>query len=78
MPLGVVAYFYGISPDTYLGSITAGADGHLWFTEGPTRRIGRITTAGLWLAIGVILATLAPEIVRLVDGQWGQVLQALY
>src|SRR5438046_8978896 len=34
------------TPRSEPGGITAGPDGNLWFTEGSTNRIGRITTAG--------------------------------
>ena len=34
------------TPDDRLGGITEGPDGALWFTQGQTNRIGRMTTAG--------------------------------
>jgi len=37
---------YGITVEVTVGSITAGPDGNLWFTEGRANRIGKITPAG--------------------------------
>lgn len=38
---------YGIAVEVTLGSITAGPDGNLWFTEGRANRIGKITSGGV-------------------------------
>lgn len=51
-PAGAVTYHTvkefsaGITADSFVREITAGADGNLWFTELVGARIGRITPAG--------------------------------
>ena len=44
---GVVTEYPVPTAGSYPGSITAGPDGALWFTEGAGNKIGRITTAGV-------------------------------
>ncbi len=39
--------FHLPSAGSYPSGITAGPDGNLWFTERSSRKIGRITTAGV-------------------------------
>ena len=47
IPAGNVAEFSaGITPGAGLGTVVAGPDGNLWFTETTGDRIGRITPAG--------------------------------
>jgi streptogramin lyase len=43
----VTEFSAGITPGSRPNEITVGPDGNLWFTEGASNRIGRITTAGV-------------------------------
>jgi hypothetical protein len=45
--------------------------------EAATGNLAALAFGVVWLAIGIVLSTLAPEIVKLVGGQWREVWRAL-